>query len=84
MKNVTLRFGVNNWKLIPLSKHDLCHIQSKDECINLLTEAPNFSTLEANMYWQIEIEETDREKNSVYIPSRNIQIYPLDIWTTRP
>lgn len=54
---------VDYWKLNAVSLRDFYQISPMDECLDPLKDATMFSTLDANRgYWQVEIEEKDRDK----------------------
>ena len=61
----TLRFCVDYRRLNAMTVRDSYPIPRMDECIDSLGDANVFTTLDANCgYWQIEIDEDDRDKTA--------------------
>lgn len=64
-KEGPLHLCVDYRKLNALTIHHSYPLPRMDECISSLGEAQVFSTLNANIrYWQIEVEESDKEKKA--------------------
>lgn len=64
-KDGTLRLCLDYRKLNALTKCDSHSIPRNEKCIDSLGDATVFSTLDANSgYWQVEIEESDRDKTA--------------------
>lgn len=66
----TLGFCADYRKLNAVTKRDSYSIPHMDECIDSFGKATTFLTLDANSrYRQIKIDDTDKDKTCIYIPS---------------
>ena len=64
-KDAEMRFCVDYCKLNALTKRESYPLPRKDEFIDSLGNATLFTTLDCNSgYWQIEIDEADRDKTT--------------------
>ena len=64
-KDGSIRFCVDYRKLNALTVKDSYPLPRMDECLDSLGDATIFSTLDCNSgYWQIPIEERDRDKTA--------------------
>ena len=69
--NGSIRFCINNRKLNSLAKNDSYDLPRIDHYLDSLRTAHYFSALDKKCgYWQIEVEEEDREKTYFTSPKR--------------
>lgn len=69
---VTLRFCVDCRMRNTLTKRASYAILQMDECIDSLGKAAVVSTLNANSgYWQVEVDEANKDRNGFTLPHRN-------------
>jgi Reverse transcriptase (RNA-dependent DNA polymerase) len=61
----TMRFCIDYRKLNTVTENDFYALPRVDDCLDSLGDARYFSTLYANCgYWQIDVDEADREKTA--------------------
>ena len=61
----SIRFCIDYRKLNAVTTNDSCALPRVDDCLDSLGDARYFTTLDANCgYWQIDVNEADREKTA--------------------
>lgn len=74
-KDGTLRFCVDYRKLNKVTKKDVYPLPRIDDSLDRLRHATFFSSIDLRSgYWQIEVDERDREKNRIYYSRRALRI----------